>query len=371
MRLTDAYLRKLTTDTRIEIADDTCRGLKLRAGKDGSRIWTLVVWNSAAKKAVRHSLGEFPDMNCAAARRAADAVREKLATDERVDPETVLTFNALADSYIELYAKRSKKSWQQDVLFLRRPRDAWGGRAAASITRRDIVALLDTIAILAPVSSNRTRSVLSKMLVWATDRELLSVNPIAGWREKPGGKETSKERVLTDDEVRTWWRTSGRSMAHAVCRGILLTAQRPGEVAGMMIEELDMQAAVWHLPGSKVKNGKPHSVPLGRWALAYLKPIIGERTEGPVFQGRGGGAMTRHAVTRRCEVEGVASFTPHDLRRTAATAARRHGAAVSDIAALLNHTEKGVTASVYALSDRMPEKLRAVAALEKWLDSIL
>jgi integrase len=57
-----------------------------------------------------------------------------------------------------------------------------------------------------------------------------------------------------------------------------------------------------------------------------------------------------------------AKWTPHDLRRTAATLARRHGVPREHVQALLAHTEGDVTA-VYDQYDMLLEKRLAVTTL--------
>lgn len=61
---------------------------------------------------------------------------------------------------------------------------------------------------------------------------------------------------------------------------------------------------------------------------------------------------------------GLEAFTPHDLRRTAATLAQQEGIGFEAVSALLNHTNPSVTA-VYARHDFMREKREAVEAIER------
>ncbi|MGY4288798.1 hypothetical protein ACVWXO_008018 [Bradyrhizobium sp. LM2.7] len=67
---------------------------------------------------------------------------------------------------------------------------------------------------------------------------------------------------------------------------------------------------------------------------------------------------------------GMAHFTPHDLRRTAATIARRGGAKREDVKALLDHLEGDVTAT-YDKYDMLPEKRTVAAILEAELRKII
>ena len=59
-------------------------------------------------------------------------------------------------------------------------------------------------------------------------------------------------------------------------RLLLLTGQRRDEVAGMRWNELDLEKAVWSLPTSRTKNGRPHDVPLSDAAVKLLLPLYVE-----------------------------------------------------------------------------------------------
>jgi integrase len=66
----------------------------------------------------------------------------------------------------------------------------------------------------------------------------------------------------------------------------------------------------------------------------------------------------------------MAHFTAHDLRRTAATIARRAGAARPDVKAMLDHLQGDVT-DVYDKYDMLPEKRRVADILAAELRRII
>jgi integrase len=70
------------------------------------------------------------------------------------------------------------------------------------------------------------------------------------------------------------------------------------------------------------------------------------------------------------EFLGMAHFTAHDLRRTAATIARRAGAPRPNVKALLDHLQGDVT-DVYDKYDMLPEKRRVVDILAAELRRII
>src|SRR4029077_4326161 len=143
-----------------------------------------------------------------------------------------------------------------------------------------------------------------------------------------------KERVLSDAEIKTLWRGLDNPKLPAECsvalalKLILLTAARPGMVAGMTREELhglDGKTPEWHLPGSRMKNGKPFIVPLSKEGVAIIKEAMPDKDQVVVFRSRfhHRASIARHTLSQSLldtiDDIGMKKFTPHDLRRTAAT----------------------------------------------------
>jgi integrase len=217
-------------------------------------------------------------------------------------------------------------------------------------------------------------------------------------------QEAPRERVLTDAEIKTlWWGLenpklpASRPVALAL-KFVLATMVRPGQSAGAMIAELvDLEGGdpQYHIPKSRVKKRRDVIVPLNELATAVAREAIVLDEQIAVFtswsiqpasdeeqpddrgteQPKAPAPLTRDALAaalngrpakgkRRARrgiraFLGMQHFTPHDLRRTAATIARRGGARREDVKALLDHLEGDVTAT-YDKYDMLVEK-RAVA----------
>jgi integrase len=96
---------------------------------------------------------------------------------------------------------------------------------------------------------------------------------------KPGeliGAKAKRKRVLTDDEIRLLWKVSGgiTYLLGPLVRMLLVTGQRLREIAhGEWRSEVDLSAAVWTIPGSRMKNGDANEVALSPLALDILNLI--------------------------------------------------------------------------------------------------
>jgi integrase len=166
----------------------------------------------------------------------------------------------------------------------------------------------------------------------------------------------------------------------AALKLVLITAQRPGEVAGIHTSEID--GNWWTIPAERSKNKKSHRVyltPLAQeivtGAIAHVKRIreipAETKYEGFIFPCRHTGkakplqrlalsrSLLRNATPDGETTLGVEPFTPHDLRRTAATQMSKLKFHDETIDAVLNHSKKGVI-STYNQNRYDDEKQQAL-----------
>jgi integrase len=405
--LTDRLLRSLkAADSRIEVGDASCRGLSIRCTPAGVKTWTFAYKLNGRMR--RITLGEYPVLGLSEARTQADERRAQRSkgndpralqdAERAAKAQATLTFGELCDLYVAHVKAAGKISWKTDKGYLRRPKAKFGNRPAISLTKRELMDLFEGIARRSKSSANRTQSTVRTMWGWAAERDHIPTNFLAGLK-KVGGKENEKDRVLTPDEIRGFLAALVDATVEAeitetvalALKGILLTAQRPGEVAGMMLSELhDLAGAAphWIIPRLRTKNKKTeHTVPLSPAAVLLIQEALevsNEYAKGkndrPVFASRFEGVTTlaRHSLSQAVRrlvkdkkyAGKFAKFTPHDLRRTAATLAQSLRVPKDYVKALLNHNDGDVT-SIYARWHMFDEKREAVVAIETALLPLL
>lgn len=286
------------------------------------------------------------------------------------------TVGELAEEFVQRYVLRHRKHPEQIQQML----DAnvllhWRRRRAQDITPRDVTLLLDRIVDRgAPIMANRVAAVVSQMFKFGVQRGLLTASPCVAL-QRPGGPERSRERVLTEDEVRTVWQrleSSRTTVAtQTAMRLLLITAQRRGELARARWADIDLTNALWSIPAEHAKNGRTHRVPLSRMALELLDELK-TRGTGSVWlfpsAKQDGSAMIERSLSRAVrnneEHFGIPHFTLHDFRRTAASMMTMLGVPRLHVSKVLNHADEGITA-VYDQHDYLPEMRQA---LDKWAD---
>jgi len=329
----------------------------------------------------RLTLGTYPSMTLADAHRAHAEAVKKLEQDidpgavtvaERREERKAPTVAALADEYLEKWAKPRKRSWKEDYRILQKDiLPAWGRRKVGEITRRDIIGLLDGIVDRgAPIMANRSLALCRRMFNFAVSRDIVPVSPCLAVRAP--APEQRRDRVLTTDEIRALWHgLEGAKMAEGTKFALklqLVTAQRKVEIVSAAWEEIDLTDKWWTIPPEKAKNKMAHRVPLSPLALELLqsaKNIVGDspwifpspQTDRHITPEAVDHALRRHGL----EHLGF-TFWVHDLRRSAASHMTGMGISRLVVSKILNHVERGVTA-VYDRHSYDKEKRQA---LESW-----
>lgn len=388
--LSDLQIRTESKGTRFELADGEVPGLGLRVLPSGRKFWFLRYGPSGGRR--RITFGEYPALSL---KKARDKARELLGGVKVHDRDPMAerkaeraarkkagseTFEALSVFYLEEHAKRNKRlrPWKEDERKLRvEVLPAWGSRPAAEIRRADVRALLETIAKeRGGVCANRTRTLVYRVFSFGIEKERVESNPVHGF--KPLYVEKPRERVLAEEEIRTLWPLFDRLQpaVSAAWRLVLLTAQRPGEVLAMRWRDLerDSRGWWWNLPAELTKTNRAHRVPLSPQALAAveaLRPLTGT-TEWVLASRADGKRLTwlSHSSARLREWSGLDHFTPHDLRRTAATWLGRHGVRPETIDQLLNHAAGRITRT-YNRAGYDTEKRQAVILLGDLVEGAL
>ncbi len=289
---TDRYLSSLKPRSeRYAVLDPSRKGLLLRVSPAGSKTFCFryaregvvrfltigtcptttlrMAYEAHAELIKQLNRGEEPSL------KKNESVPGQLATRRDQGP----TVGDLAEEFLKRYVYRERK----------RPEDAartiehdilrhWRHRPARLITRREGVLLLDKVVDRgAPVMANRVAALLVQMFSFAVARGILDATPFTSM-PRPGGTEKSRKRRLTETEVCQFWRRLTRARlsfeVRTALKLILVTAQRPGEVALAAWSEFDLERRLWTIPAERSKNGEPHEVPLNDLAMTLLRRLI-------------------------------------------------------------------------------------------------
>lgn len=367
--------------------------LVLRVTKAGQRSWVYWVKRPKTRSWQKMTIGVYPAMTLANARKRALDLRHAVSEGEdpiaeRDEALTALTVKQLGEKFIDRHAKPKKRSWAEDERTLKRDvNPAIGAFVARSVARSDIVTLLDDIHDRgAPIHANRTLALVRKMFNFAVAEGYLDANPALGIPAR--AQERVRTRTLSDDEIKAFWLGVDGQGFDEVTRDVLrlqlLLGARVREVTGMARAEVELKGkngAVWTLPKSRAKGGRDVPRPLPKLALSIIKRRVKAAGEGtylfaspfeddqPITP-----RAPAKAVLRASESGLIPSgFTPHDLRRTCRTKLAQLGVSETVAKKILGHTppRSDVTASVYDQHTYLPEMKEALQRWERHLAAIV
>lgn len=362
-----------------ETWDSNLPGFGVRRGKKKR---TFFMMTRVAGRQRRFTVGDVALMDLADAREKALAIKdgaakgidpaaaEKAATRE-AERTRARTFRAVAKEYMgERAGLRSHDELQRklDVDIL----PVIGDMAVSEIDRADVRELLRDKAKDSPVASNRLLSLIRSILRFAFKNDYVPVNVADAIDALP---ESSRDRVLTHDEIALFWAAldGNMSLSTRTClKFLLVTGQRRGETAGAKWPEFSYSKGLWSIPASRTKNGLAHAIPMSDLAWDVLADIAegGEY----VFPGAMGDApLSPYSVSQgmkkalpKMNLPGGRA-TPHDLRRTVVTEMNETLRIEPHVVeAAVNHVSGAARAGVAGVYNKALYLEQRTLALEAW-----
>ena len=328
------------------------------------------------------TLGKFPLISLADARDKAQKAQAQLekGVDPSSDNKSPEAFDDAFEEFLSRHVSQNKSYKEVERQFYHDLLPLFGRIPISEIQRRDVIRLMDAVVDRgSPVMANRLRATLSKFYSWANSRDLTQNNPCNGIIRPT--KELSRDRILSEDEISLFWQASNtlQDKTGAIApygryfQFLLLSAQRRSEVAEMRYEEINDDT--WEIPSKRTKNEKSHTVPL----TPLMKKIIGSEQQniGYVFSVNGKNPINN--IGRAAEKlrnfmnenssKDIPNWTPHDLRRTAASEMAKAGIYVEVIEKVQNRSGGKLSgvAGIYNRYDYANEKKEA---LTLWCQTI-
>lgn len=366
-------------------------GLYLRVTPSGTaRNWILRAVIGGRRRDM--GLGGWPDVSLAEARERARAARRKI-TEEGIDP------------IAERTAKRAKlrsiptfKWCAEQTIAAKRPgwknakhAEQWENTLATYAfpvigqMPVDLIGVPDVLAVVTPIweskteTAKRVRMRIEAVLAWATVAGYREGDNPAQWRGRlehslaPPSKIAKVEHhaALPYAEIHDFMLAlrAREGIATRALEFAILTAARSGEVRGATWDEIDLEGAVWTIPGDRMKADKEHRVSLSPRAVALLEALPRVAGSRYVFTAPRGGMlsdMALSAVLRRMKVDAV----PHGFRSTFRDWAAEVSSYPGEMAEMaLAHTIDSKTEKAYRRGDMLAKRARMMSDWSDYIDS--
>ncbi|WP_234729722.1 tyrosine-type recombinase/integrase [Acidocella facilis] len=383
MRLTEKAIDDLKVEPgrRDRLAfDDVTRGLGVRVTASGGKTFILQYTFEGTKR--RMPIGAVSAITLRDARAAARALLGEVAlgrdpaAERRARVEAAkaarrrqaYTLNALIDDWRKEHLAERRPSYAAEatralrVAFLHRLESG-----AELLTRDDARRIL---AALPKAMRARTAAYGRACFSWAVKHGKMDANP---FEALPFAAPKSRDRVLSDDELRAVWRAAkgDHSRYGRIVQLLILTGQRRTEVAGMRWAELSPDRRTWTIGAERAKNSKASIVPLNDPAREIIEaiPAGGDLVFG-TRRGRDGAEVAFDGFSKcKLDLDAAAGLSEpwrlHDLRRTVATGLQALGVRLEVTEAILNHVS-GSRAGIVGIYQRHEWADEKRAALDAW-----
>jgi integrase/ribosomal protein L30/L7E len=382
--LTERDCTKRVT-VRTKLYDKKCRGLYVSIIASGTATFAFKFTDPATHKQRSRLLGiHSPAFTVEDARTMVYGLRNRMGDGENIaqtlrqDRELKAKQGITVDQVID-----ERVEWMKTLVLKRdgemRPRiETWrnveshlrrfisrrlGKKVASEVTNGDIAQLSDDIVAgefgkPSTANARHMRRAASSMFTWAAgpSRGYVTASPCIQLDKLD--EEYPRERVLTPDEIKTLWHGLDRNdlpwdrTTRFAIKFSLVTMLRSGELLGIRRDELNLKYGTVDIPARRVKKRRVINQPLSDLALEIVTVSMGDHDF--AFAGRFGDApLARQAMSGAlkgtkhkngkvrtpgiCELLGLAPFTPHDLRRTAATMCGDLSLSESGISLCLDH----------------------------------
>ena len=390
--LTDAQIRGLKPKERPYKKADS-RGLYVITNPDGSRWWRFKYHYAGREKLL--SLGTYPDTSLKLARDKRDEARTLLAGN--IDPSAKRqaekaarsnTLNAIAEEWFRAGCPGGKNLHLKATTVgqLRQRFDKYlkprlGAMPIATITvqglRRVLLKMQDSGTL---ETAHRVRALAERVFRYAVATGRAERNVAGDLRGTLPAVATNHFAAITEpDEIGGLLRAidgyQGQPSVMYALRMAPYVFVRPGELRGAQWSEIDLSAATWVIPETRMKMGRPHTVPLSKQVLTILKElheITGECDflfPGLRSRSRPISDNSLNAALRRLGYSKT-EMTTHGFRTMASTRLHELGFDSADIELQLAHLDRNQIRATYNRAQRLPKRRKMMQAWADALDAL-
>ena len=388
MRLTDTAVRKAKpTDKTQRLFDGG--GLYLEITPAGGKRWRQKYRFAGKEKLL--ALGVYPDVSLAEARERRDKARKLLANG--VDPgqhrqaEKAAGAERAGNSF-EVVARDwlTKRDWVPNYTA---KVTAWlendvfpyiGGRPVAELTAPEFLRVGRRIEDRGAIeSAHRVLQNCGQVMRYAIATGRADRNPVADLKGALAPTPEKHHAAIVDPEgigalLRAIDGYKGSHVTRCALQLAPLLFVRPGELRQAEWTEIDLDAAEWNIPASKMKMRQPHLVPLSRQAIAILEELqpLTSRSQYVFPGGRSSKRpMSENALTAALRRMGYeqGTMTVHGFRAMARTILDEVLHYRPDyIEHQLAHAVKDPNGRAYNRTSHLPERRKMMQAWADYLD---
>jgi integrase len=374
--LTDIAVRalKVPASGQVDYWDEMTRAFGVRVSQAGTKTFVAKVKNR------RVTIGRYPDVSLADARRKANGVKSETQPVDRSN----ITFEQAYEKFKAEHTakKRERTKYDYERVLEKYFLPPFAKTRMVKITYEKVTEITDKLADR-PSEQAHTLSVARTFFKWcARPPRRYAASPLDGLQLTLA---KSRKRTLSDEEIiKVWTAAERQGYPHGtIVQLLLLTGQRRGEIAWLQRSWFNAKNRTITLPDWLTKNKRQHTLPFGEMAAHIFEGVPRFNSTELLFPTRwaadrplSGWSKFKHEMA-----DGLPRWTLHDLRRTFATRLAELKVAPHVVERLLNHKMGGITnktdgivsavAEVYNRAAYLPEMREAVALWEQHLGALI
>jgi integrase len=311
-------------------------GLFLQVSVTGTKAW-IFRWKEDGR---HHNMGLGPlhtvsladardkALECRKARldgRDPIAERQAQRMALRIERAKAVTFAECATRYIAAHKagwRNAKHAAQWTATLVTYAFPVFGDLPVQAVDLGLVLKAVEPIWTTKPETASRLRGRIESVLGWATTRGYRAGDNPARWKDHLANLLPARGKVarvehhaaLPYGEIAAFVAELRRQegIAAKALEFTILTAARTGEVIGARWDEIDLAKRLWVVPGSRMKAGREHRVPLGSRALAILEEL--PKVNDFVFPGARSGGLGQMSLLQVLHRMGRADLTVHGFR---------------------------------------------------------
>ncbi len=364
-------------------------GLSLEVSISGGKLWRYRYKHLGKEQLF--SLGKYPAISLAKARKLRDEAREKQEAGKHLTREKnaeklrrayegANTFEKIARLWHGTKQEGLDKKYKTQCL-ARLEQHVFpmiGDLPVTEITIPDVVRAVEKIAKSGRLeTAKRIKQMIARIFRFAAQRGLCTYNPAADLRDvlpSPVKKHYNCIHVNEFPELLQAIKARDNDMSKQAMQLIALTFVRTGELIGARWEEIDWDKGEWHIPKERMKKRRPHVVPLSKQAIFLLTELHKKTGDTPhVFYSSA--SKARHIsngtilmALRRMGYEG--KMTGHGFRALASTILNEKGYPPDVIERQLAHEDDDKVRAAYNRAEYLPERKKMMQDYANILDAL-
>lgn len=374
------------------LADE--RGLRLLVKPNGAKYWRMKYRYAGKQKTL--ALGTYPEVSLKDARLARDKakllladnldpVQERQAAKAKAELEAGLKFSTVA---LEWWTNQ-KGTWTDDHanrVWIRlkdncfRQMDAKG---MEQIRPQEVMAVIRKIEERGALDvASRVLQDIRRVYSFGIQMGHLTFNPALDLTGVLKARKPQHRASLPPEELGQFlvdlrtYSSQGRLLTQLALQLLTLTFLRPGELRGAHWEEIDLDAALWRIPMSRMKMRTEHLVPLSTQAIALInevKRITGQYDLLFPSERKRSEPMSDNTMRRAMfklgydgETEGKSRATPHGFRANASSILNEQGFNADAVERQLSHMERNGVRAAYIHHARFMDERKTM--MQWWAD---